>query len=94
MPLSKREQELLAQLTAKADEPAEPEVEVEWWEEDSDGNRRGGRMPWTKAQAIYGKWAPDLFGNKDDDSEGEPPAKDEPKSQGAARLFQGQRRTG
>jgi hypothetical protein len=91
VPLSKKEQDLLAQLQAKADEPAEPDVEVEWWEEDSDGNRRGGRMPWGKAKAIYGKWAPDLFADKDDDSDDEPEPKGKADAPPAARLFQGKR---
>lgn len=92
MPLSKKEQAELDRLTAKADEPGEPEFEVEWWEEDSDGTRRGGRMPWSTAKKIYGKWAPDLFADKDEDEdEDEPKAKAKDGGQGATRLFQSQR---
>lgn len=94
MALTKKEQAALEALQAKAEEPAEPEFEVEWWEEDTDGNRRGGRMPWSTGKKIYGKWAPDLFADSDDD---EDDGKPEPKGQqagGATRLFQGKRQAG
>jgi hypothetical protein len=42
--------------------------EAEWWEELPDGTRRGGRLPWKKAKGIYGKYAPDLFGDKPPDA--------------------------
>ena len=95
MALSKKEQALLESLQQKAEEPGEPEFEVEWWEEDTDGNRRGGRMPWSTGKKIYGKWAPDLF--KDDDDDDDDDGKQEPKQPqagGATRLFQGQRKSG
>ena len=95
MPLSKKEQALLESLQQKADDPGEPEFEVEWWEEDSDGTRRGGRMPWSTAKKIYGKWAPDLFRDEDDDDSdaagGQDGAKGQPQPGGATRLFQGKR---
>ena len=96
MALSKKEQALLESLQQKAEEPGEPDFEVEWWEEDTDGNRRGGRMPWNTAKKIYGKWAPDLFADPDDDDEDKtPPAARDTPAQGAARLFQGkQQRAG
>ena len=95
MPLSKKEQDQLAALQAKAEEPDEPEFEVEWWEEDTEGNRRGGRLPWSKGKALYGKHFPDLFADKpepaaDDEDEG----KAGPQAGGATRLFQGKRQAG
>ena len=96
MPLSKKEQALLESLQKKAEEPGEPEFEVEWWEEDTDGNRRGGRMPWSTARKIYGKWAPDLFKDPDEDEdEDEGKDKTPPQAGGGARQrFQGKRQAG
>ena len=94
MALSKKEQALLESLQQKAEEPGEPEFEVEWWEEDTDGNRRGGRMPWSTARKIYGKWAPDLFADADDDDDEDKPDSKQPQAGGATRLFQGNRKTG
>ena len=93
MALSKKEQALLESLQQKAEEPGEPEFEVEWWEEDTDGNRRGGRMPWSTGKKIYGKWAPDLFADADDDADDDDGKSDGKPSQagGATRLFQGKR---
>ena len=93
MPLSKKEQALLESLQQKADEPGEPEFEVEFWEEDTDGRRRGGRMPYSKAYGLFHKWAPDVFPdlNADDDDDAKPDAKDGQQGGGATRLFQGKR---
>lgn len=96
MPRSKKEQALLESLQQKADEPGEPEFEVEWWEEDSDGNRRGGRLPWSTAKRIYGKWDKELFGDEDEDEGGDSgqDGKGKPAPGGATRLFQGKRQAG
>lgn len=69
--LTDEEKGLLASLTEKAKqaETEEDDSEVEWWEEDKDGNRRGGRVPWSKGKAIYGKHFPDLFGEKPPEKE-------------------------
>lgn len=65
MGLSKEEKDTLAALTAKSQEPDEgDDFSVEWWEEDSKGNRRGGALPWSKGKSIYGVHFPDLFGEK------------------------------
>lgn len=53
--------ELEARLAADDGEDDDESYEVEWWEEDAKGNRRGGRLPWSQGKKIYGKYAPDLF---------------------------------
>lgn len=65
MGLSDEEKTLLEQLTKKSQESeGDDDFEVEWWEEDDKGNRRGGRVPWKTGKSIYGKHFPDLFGEK------------------------------
>ena len=72
-----RRKELEAEL-AELDKPDPDEsYEVEFWEEDADGKRRGGRMPWAKGKAVYGSWFPELFGDKPADDEGEEAPKDD-----------------
>lgn len=65
MGLTDEEKGILEKLTAKSKEPEESDdFSVEWWEEDSKGNRRGGALPWSKGKSIYGSHFPDLFGEK------------------------------
>lgn len=72
MALSKDEQAQLDALTKKSQEPdVDESYEVEYWEEDPDGSRRGGRMPYSQGKKLFGKRWPDLFGEK-------PPAEEEP----------------
>lgn len=81
--LSDEEKATLDALTAKSQATDDDDNdEVEWWEEDDKGNRRGGRVPWSKGKQIYGKHFPDLFGDK-------PPAGEKGKEGGAGKEGDG-----
>ena len=72
MALSKDEQAQLDALTKKSKEPdVDESFEVEFWQENTDGSRHGGRAPWSQGKRVFGQMFPDLFGEK-------PPADDEP----------------
>lgn len=58
-----RRKALEDQLAALEDEPEEPAFDVTWWIRGEDGQERGGSMPWSQGQRIFGKWFPDLFGD-------------------------------
>jgi hypothetical protein len=80
MGLSKDEKAQLDALTKKSQEPDEDDsFEVEFWQENADGSRRGGKMPWSKGKAIYGQMFPDLFGEAPaDEGEGDAPPAEKP----------------
>jgi len=59
-----RRAELERQMAELDAEPDEPAFSVAWWEESPDGSKRGGEMPWSQGQRVFGKWFPDLFGDK------------------------------
>jgi hypothetical protein len=80
MALSKEEKAQLDALTAKANDPGPDEsFQVEYWEEAPDGTRRGGTVPWSQGKKMFGKWLPDLFGDKpEEDAEEATPDDGEP----------------
>lgn len=78
--LTDEEKAQLEALQNRANEPDDDDdFDVEWWEEDAEGRRRGGRMPWRKAKGVYGSYFPELFGDKPPaDGTGEPARKERP----------------
>lgn len=65
MALSEEEKQQLAALQAKEQDPGDgggEDFDVEWWEEDETGKRRGGRVPWSTGKKMYGSYFPTLFG--------------------------------
>jgi hypothetical protein len=72
MGLSKEEKAQLDALTKKSQEPdPDDSFEVEFWQENPDGSRHGGRAPWSQGKRVFGQMFPDLFGEKPADDEGE-----------------------
>lgn len=80
MALSDEEKAQLEALQQKANAPDDggDDFDIEWWEEDESGKRRGGRVPWGTGKKLYGKYFPDIFGDKPAEGDGggtQPPRK-------------------
>lgn len=81
MALSDEEKATLEALQRKAEEKDDggDDFDVEWWEEDESGKRKGGRVPWNTGKKLYGSYFPEIFGDKPPEQEGGDGARKPPK---------------
>lgn len=92
MALSEDEKATLAELQRRAEEPDNDggeDFDVEWWEEDESGKRRGGRVPWSTGKKMYGAYFPGLFGEKPPEGDGGGGEQKPPKRRTSERYFGG-----